>query len=211
MNRAQILKLFMGLIAVLAWVGLAFQLYIMLDNAPTIGFGPGNTIINYFSFFTILSNLLVAISLSCSLIVSRSKAGRFFSNPVTRSAIGLYIIIVGLIYSIALRKIWAPQGSQKIVDHIIHDAIPLLYFILWICFVPKQSLNWRHVFPWLIFPLIYFIYSLIRGSFTGWYPYPFLHAGEIGYGKVAINSIFVLTAFLGVGLLLIAFNKMRRS
>ncbi|MFZ5976285.1 MULTISPECIES: Pr6Pr family membrane protein [unclassified Hydrotalea] len=33
---------------------------------------------------------------------------------------------------------------------------------------------------WLIYPLLYLVYILIRGSFSGFYPYPFVNVLQIG-------------------------------
>ena len=39
------------------------------------------------------------------------------------------------------------------------------------------------------FPLLYVVYSLIRGPFVNWYPYPFLDPRIGGYGRVFLYSI----------------------
>jgi hypothetical protein len=57
-------KLIMAIIAVVTWFALALQLYILINNTP----GNGMTIIEaigrFFIFFTILTNLLVAVSIT---------------------------------------------------------------------------------------------------------------------------------------------------
>jgi hypothetical protein len=37
-------------------------------------------------------------------------------------------------------------------------------------FVSKQKLAWKDILPWLVYPLIYLIYILIRGASFGVYP-----------------------------------------
>ena len=40
-----------------------------------------------------------------------------------------------------------------------------------------------------IVPALYLAYVLIRGSISGWYPYPFMNPGVVAwYGAVAIRS-----------------------
>ncbi|HUR66460.1 MAG TPA: Pr6Pr family membrane protein [Chitinophagaceae bacterium] len=188
------------IIALLAWFAIVLQLYIMLGDAPAIGFSPFATIVNFLSYFTILSNLFVAITLSV-------KEGSVFSGNKIRSAIAVYIVIVGLVYNLVLRKVWSPHGWQLVADNLLHVAIPLLYVVFWYFFVPKGILKWKHLLPWLIFPLLYLVYSLARGALTGWYPYPFLNADQTGYSKVALNSSLVFAAFLIIGLAVIAINR----
>ena len=76
--------------------------------------------VNFFSYFTILTNSLIALCLSFILLKPSSSAGRFFSNPATLAAITLYIFIVGLTYNMLLRSTWAPTGLQKWVDEALH-------------------------------------------------------------------------------------------
>ena len=199
------------LIAAIGWFALILQLYVMLNTNAKNAIAVTTTVINFFSFFTILSNLLVAISLTASILFPNSKPGIFFSKPTTQSAIGLYIIIVGIVYSVALRKIWNPEGLQLVADRLLHDLIPLLYLFYWLLFTPKKVLQWKHVPYWLIFPAIYLAYSLIRGALVNWYPYYFINAQELGYGKVAITSLLVLAAFILLGLLLVFINRLGKA
>ena len=124
-----------------------------------------------------------------------------------QSALALYIFIVGLVYNLVLRGIVTLTGLDWIVDNLLHVIVPVLYVLYWLIFTPKKILQWKNILPWLIFPAVYLIYSLLRGPVADWYPYPFLHAGKLGYEKVAMNSFFVLAAFLIVGLGVIAYNR----
>ena len=200
-------KLTQVIIALVAWFAVILQLVIMMNNNAAARIGTLETISNFLSYFTILSNILVAVCLTTALIMPRSAMGRFFSNYKTQSALTLYIFIVGLVYNLVLRGIWEPEGWQLLADNLLHVVVPLIFLAYWLIFIPRKMLQWSDLFPWLIFPLLYLIYSLIRGAMTGWYPYPFLHAGNHGYGNVALNSFFVLIALLVTGLGIIALNR----
>ena len=162
---------------------------------------------NTISYFTILSNSLIAVSLSFSTFFPKTKLGIFFSNLSVQTAIALYIIIVFLVYNTVLRGIWKPAGWQLFLDNMLHVLIPILYILYWLFFITKEKLNWKNGLYWLLFPLVYLIYSLIRGSIVDWYPYPFLNAAKLGYGKVIINIITMLLVFLISGSVLIAINN----
>jgi hypothetical protein len=84
-------------------------------------------VIAYFSFYTILTNLIVAVGLTCSLLLADSRCGSFFSSPVLVSGTALYTAIVGALYSFLLRHLWNPEGSQKLADVLLHDVVPLAY------------------------------------------------------------------------------------
>lgn len=200
-------KLVMGIVAATAWFALIIQLILMLKTVNTAGFSTLKTLTNFFSYFTILSNLLVAVCLTSVLITPLSKAGSFFSKAGVQSGIAVYIFIVGLVYNLVLRSIWNPKGWQLVADNLLHVSVPLLYIIYWFFYTPKKVLHWKAILPWLLFPALYLAWSLLRGPVADWYPYPFIHAGNLGYVKVAINSLFVLIAILLTGLGLVAINR----
>jgi hypothetical protein len=196
-------KIFTVVLALIAWFGLGSQLYLTLQTPATTGYSILKTVTNFFSYFTVQCNILVALTLTAILL----KPGSSFSGHIFQSAIAAYIFIVGLVYNVVLRGVWDPQGLQLVTDNILHVAVPLLYIIWWLIFTPKRVLEWSDLLPWLVYPAVYLIYSLVRGLIVNWYPYPFLDAEKYGYAKVAINSVFVLIAFLVVGYGLIAINR----
>ncbi|MBK8553889.1 MAG: Pr6Pr family membrane protein [Ignavibacteria bacterium] len=74
-------------------------------------------------------------------------------------------------------------------------------------FVPKGELKFSISIHWLIYPLIYLLYTLIRGAFTGLYPYFFMNAGKLGYPVVFRNSGFITAGYIIIGLLVILSDK----
>jgi hypothetical protein len=72
-------------------------------------------------------------------------------------------------------------------------------------------LKWKDAFPWLWYPLIYCFYTLIRGSFADFYPYPFMDVLKLGYSKVVVNSMYITLAFLAVSFLLVGVGKLKRE
>ena len=175
--------------ACIAWFSIALQYYLTTGTA-----------INFFSYFTIQCNLLVALSLTFTSLSPNSKIGIFFSSLSVQSAIALYIFIVALVYNLILRSLFAWTGWQWFVDNKLHVIVPLLYILYWFYFRTKGSLKWQDGVYWVIYPLIYLMYSLVRGSMVHWYPYPFLHAGNLGYPTVLTNITMVIVVFLVAGL-----------
>jgi hypothetical protein len=195
-------------IALLAWFGLIMRLYLTATTSLAAGASRFQLIANYFSFFTILTNLLVAVGLTLLLSAPDSRWGSMFSRPVASSATAIYIAIVGVTYSFLLCDLWNPQGAEKVADVLLHDVVPLLYVAYWLIFVPKGWLRWKDVLYWLPYPMIYFGYSLIRGAITGWYPYPFIDVHSLGYARVLTNAAMLVFGFLALALLTVAGDRL---
>jgi hypothetical protein len=201
-------KPYMAALTILCWFALILQLYLVITHEVPPGMHLLGRIIRYFSFFTILSNLLVGISLTFLLVNPEAPLSGFFSRPSVQTAIALYISLVGLVYSILLREVWDPKGLQKVGDILLHDVVPVLYVLYWLIFTPKGLLQWKDALRWLIFPLAYLAYILFRGALSGIYPYPFLDVGSEGYPRVFLNIGLLLLALIGTGLLLIVVDQM---
>jgi hypothetical protein len=198
---------FMVLIAIVTWQALILQLNLNISNAAANGLTPLRAAWNFFSYFTVLTNLMVAICLSCVLISPSSPAGIFFSKPSTLTAIALYIFIVGLVYNVILRFIWEPTGLQKWVDEALHVVVPVLFVFSWLLFVIKGTLKWSHPFRWLVYPAVYLMYALLRGEYSGFHAYPFINTAELGYGRVLMNAGGLMLVFIATGFLFVAIDR----
>ena len=181
-------KTFAIALAGLTWASIGVQYYLGTGSA-----------INFFSFFTIQCNLLIAISLTISALSPESGPGRFFSSLSVQSAIALYIFIVGLVYNLVLRGMFVLTGWHWIVDNMLHVVIPVLYILYWLYFRSSGTLHWRDSLYWIIFPFLYLAYSLYRGSIVQWYPYPFLNAAHLGYQTVLTTISMVMVVFIVAG------------
>jgi hypothetical protein len=94
------------------------------------------------------------------------------------------------------------------VDAALHYATPILFLAFWLFAVIKGRLTLDVVPKMLVFPVLFAAYTLIRGPLAGWYPYPFLDAGSLGYGQVAANIFFLVAAFAALALLLVAIDRL---
>jgi len=56
----------------------------------------------------------------------------------------------------------------------------------------KKTIELKSLLKWLLYPIVYIALVLIRGSFSSFYPYPFLDVQTLGIGKVLTNSLFLL-------------------
>ncbi len=170
-----------------------------------------HTIIRFFSYFTILTNSLVAIYFTCLWLFPLTRLGLFFKQFSTTTAITVYILVVGIIYNLLLRNIWVVTGWGKVADELLHSFIPIYFLMYWIFFAERQKLKWGHALPWLYYPLVYLVYTLIRGTITHTYPYPFINVSKLGYQQTLINCLGVGLVFYGLFLLMIAISRRRSS
>jgi hypothetical protein len=198
--------------ALVAWFGLILQQYIIIDNTPGNGLTPIQAVWRFLIFFTVLTNLLIAIGLTVSLLNPSSRAGRFFAHPSITTATAVYIFIVGLVYNFILRGILHLTGRDRIADEVLHVIVPVLYLVYWYLFTPKRPLHWIQAVYWLWYPALYVVYALVRGKIGDFYAYPFINVTKLGYGRVALNSAVLMIVFLAVSLLFIAItNKLSRQ
>jgi hypothetical protein len=192
-------KVYLMAVVLLEWAALAVQLVVHLRTAPA---SPGEALLRFFSFFTILTNILIGIYFTALLFTLAGKQG-FFSRSSPQTASVMYITVVGLIYNLILRGDWHSSGLQAVLHDILHTAIPLLVIVYWALWVDTRGLQWRSIPSWLIYPAGYTIFVFVRGRFSGWYPYPFLDLGRLTTGAVIRNcagvlAVFVLFSFLFV-------------
>jgi hypothetical protein len=191
-------------IAILGWSAVILQIVLIARLFKDVGLPVTSGIVDALSYFTVVTNLLVAIVVTASAI--REKTDLFLTWPSTMTAVAVYIIAVGVIYSLFLRPLWSPVGLQLAADVALHGLMPILFPVYWLVFVPKGKLKWIQPVYWLVYPVLYVGYSLVRGFLIDRYLYPFADVATLGYHRVFINTGFLLLTFLGLGLTMVAID-----
>lgn len=198
---------FVAVAAVLGWVGLSIQLYLIFYSRWTLEASLLGGLVSFFSYFTVLTNTLVATVLTCELTSRESAARRWFLQPWVSSGVAVSIAVVGLAYSLLLRHLWHPEGWQWLADELMHDVMPLLFLAWWFCCVPKGTLRLWHIALWVVYPLVYFAYALLRGHLLAAYPYPFIDVDKLGYPQVLINAGGLLAGFVVIAVLVLGLDR----
>ncbi len=72
--------------ALLGWFALALQLFLMLDTAPAGSVALVRTLVTFFSFFTILTNLLVALVFTAAVFRPGPGWMEFLRRPSVQAA-----------------------------------------------------------------------------------------------------------------------------
>lgn len=190
-------------VALTALVGLALQfVFIQIDMQAT-----GATAVEaswrFVSYFTILTNMLVLV------VLGRVALG----HGVSQSLLGgttLAIVVVGVVYHLLLAQLNSMEGWRRVADQLVHTAVPLLALLLWIARLPRHGLQWPDAPRWLLWPMGYAVYALVRAQFDGFYPYPFLDVSDLGWPRVLLNAVGMAIAFLAAGLAMVALSRAGR-
>ena len=153
---------------------------------------------NVLSFFTIQSNIIVAVVL---LIAGLTSLGDHPTQrfEFVRGAAVAYIALVGVVYGVLLSGYQEElQTTLPWVDTVVHRIIPLVMVADWLIDPPRSRIEFRQALYWMIYPLVYLVYTLIRGPIVDWWPYPFLnpHHEDQGYGVVAIYCVGIAIGFM---------------
>jgi hypothetical protein len=196
-----------ALVGIAAWLGLIVQFYVTQTSPNLSNVSPFERTLRYFEYFTIITNLLVAVSLTGSLFLRRTRIGRFFARSSMATAAALYIAMVGLVYNLVLASSHEFHGAAQIANVLTHIVVPLAYFTYWLFFVLKGQVTWTMPLIWLIYPAVYVVYALVRASSTGRYPYPFLDVSRLGAQAVLFNTFALTVAFFAMGELFVVIDK----
>jgi hypothetical protein len=151
-------------------------------------------LLRFVSYLTIWSNVLVAWS-ALTLAAGADRDSRVWR------ALRLDAVLVclggGIVHFFLLRPILDLSGGAALADHLLHQVVPILAVVGWLVFGPRNRVGRSDLVPFLVVPGVWVVYTLIRGAFVDWYPYPFVNVTEHGYGVVAVNVI-------GVGVFMVA-------
>lgn len=177
-------RLFFGLLALIA---IGRQLAIHVDE--------GHSVVNFFSYFTNLSNIFAAVVLlrgAFSLIQDRDPTMR---EDIIRGVSVVCMALVGIVFSVLLRD--EDLGSLlPWVNAVLHYIMPVVIVLEWLYQPLKTKISLRQAAYWLVFPFLYVVYSIIRGAIVGWYAYPFFNPAQSGgAGGVALYCLAIFVVF----------------
>jgi hypothetical protein len=197
MARAFVIRAIAAVAALVGWAGLALQLLLIIEKL-----GPGLGLWRFVGFFTILTNIGAAAVATAVALGGRTG----LAGARARLMAATSILMVGFVYSVALRALWNPAGAQRLADVALHDATPLLWLVLWLL-APHPRLASREVL-WALLPAVFYVaYALARGAADGWYAYWFLNPAEQSPGELVTSVIALLVAFLCAATVLVAADR----
>ena len=183
--------------------------------------------VNFFSFFTIDSNILtVVVFLLGAVLLLRGSAvdPRWFA--VLRACVTAYMATTGIVYNTLLRGVELPQGGTlEWSNEVLHVVGPILVVLDWLFAPGRRRLEWTTIWAVVAFPIVWAVYTMVRGPFVldptsqaldpayviGWYPYPFLNplTAPLGYVSVAFYVVLIAAIIGGVGAAIIWVSRRR--
>ena len=181
-NRKRFLITYKVGFALLALIAMIAQLANGLENQDF------NTV-NFFSYFTVESNLFaVVIFLMSAQAIATKRQDKELES--LRGAATFYMLTTGVIYNLFLTGVGV-HTPLPWVNFVLHNLFPLVVLLDWLYDRPRRTFEPKSSLIWLSFPLVYAVYTLVRGHFTHWYPYPFIDVAKHGYGTVILNCLLL--------------------
>lgn len=140
---------------------------------------------NFFSFFTVQSNLYVCFYLVClgCAVLGAKRAQSIAFSPMVRLTVTTYILVTGMVYCGGIPMHMTPplywtdfyQSLLSVVQIVHHVVMPLLILVLFLLPPTNKKLRVRALPLVGVYPLAYSLVSIVRGAVSDppFYPYPF--------------------------------------
>jgi hypothetical protein len=196
-----------GLVAGVALLGVVVQLIGTATAGPALTEtfpSRGAQVANVFAYFTILSNLLVGVVFA--LLALRPERDTLGRRVLVLDAV-VAIAVTGIVYNLVLAQTVHLTGINQVATVLCHMITPVLAVVGWLLFGPRGRVTAQVVLLSSGYPLAWLAFTLVRGAFIAWYPYPFVDVVALGYGRVALNCVVVAALFLGLGFGALALDR----
>jgi hypothetical protein len=177
-------------IALMSWGALAAKVGAAVDEGvPAV-----RAIWISLRHFTNLTNLSIAVTFT-GLLVGWKR----FAN---QSLLGGIAVSSGLVLVTSYWLISSPfdlSSGADVADVLLNFVVPLAVLAFWFESVPKGKLTFRDPFLWLIYPLIYFDYAILRGAAEGVFAYRFINGIAVGWGRTFWTALLILACYFDAG------------
>jgi hypothetical protein len=203
MDRRAAARALFALTALAVVVALAVQLPLSAGNAASQFTRPGARVLNTFCYFTIQSNILVAITAGM-LAWRPERSSTVFAAVRLAALVGITVTFA--VFHTVLSGLQELAGAAAFTDFVFHTLVPLLAVAGWVAFGPRGLVSWRVAGYALLFPLLWGLFTLIRGPIVDFYPYPFIDVRSLGYPRVLVNVALVGVLFYALAAAAVALD-----
>ena len=212
MTSERTARIAFGLTSAIITFGLALQ----LGRSITAPSGEGSfestpdRIWNFFSYFTVLSNVTVAAT--TGLLAARLNRPSTLFRTLRLDGV-IAIVVTGIVFHLTLSDLQELTGWNALADFILHTLSPVLTGLGWLLLGPRGHLTRRIVLWSIVAPVCWLIYTLIRGAMVddragnAYYPYPFMNVQDHGYPVVLVNCALVAVLFLAIAFGTLALDR----
>lgn len=209
MDRRRSAGAFKALLLLFAAAGLALSFY------------PEASPLTLLVFFTIQSNLMMTVVFGYELSAGRRRRteAQWNTRAEIKGAVTLYVTITGMVYHFVLMETVSPftvmtdaQGVlvAEVGAFFLHYVTPAMAVLDWLVFDGKGRYKWRYAGVWLLYPVAYLAFVLIRGAVVTEYPYPFLNVASLSLRGTVMNIAALAGAFFLLGLAFVAVDRSLR-
>jgi hypothetical protein len=181
---------------VIGLAGLILQFCISIPASMEAGRSLLGSIIFVFSFFTILTNIGAVLVYTSLLSPTGYPWLPAFAGTRVQAGVAVSIALVFIIYATVLAQLWQPQGLFLLCDVLLHYVTPVLFVLWWLISGADGRTRWSDISWWVLYPIAYLIYALVRAPLAGEVPYPFLDVAKNGAASVAISAAAITGLFL---------------
>jgi len=147
----------------MALVGVVWELFGTLGRGPLLGDTTVDLVVHFFSYFTILSNILVGVTCAL-LLVDPLRDGRVFR--VARLDALLCIAVTGIVYNTVLAGLNELSVAGFFTNLLMHQAGPLLAVVGWLVVGPRPRIDAATVWWSVVAPLAWIVYVFVQGAFS---------------------------------------------
>lgn len=161
--------------------------------------------VNFFSFFTIESNVATAFVFLVGAVFLLRKIDDPKWFGIIRACATAFMTVTFIVYNTLLRGVNVADGLVvPWTNEVFHVIAPLLIVLDWILAPGRIRLEWKQVWFIVAFPVVWAVYTMIRGPLVynelghkpTWYPYPFLDPANSPEGYVSVAFYVVLIAVI---------------
>lgn len=162
---------------------------VLVDDDPP---GLGTRLARFIAYFTIQSNVLVALA---AVLLTREPQRDGPGFRALRLAGTVGITVTGLVHFFLLRPLLDLDGADWAADKLLHMVVPVLAVIGWFAFGPRPRVDRRAIAVAFAWPLAWLAVTLAVAGSTRWVPYPFLDFRAEGWGHVAVVCVGITALF----------------
>jgi hypothetical protein len=171
----------------------------------------------YFAYFSIIT----AIFAGALLLVVGVRALRNLEEgkrlEIAKLSLTVAMVVVGVVYHALLSDVANDVRDGDYVwpvfpNEFIHTYAPILIVLEYLVSQKTFNIRLRAALWVAVFPLVWLMFSVIRGSITNWWPYWFINPnGEAGLIGM-LSYIGAITAFfLTLGFIVLGVKKLLRK
>jgi hypothetical protein len=166
---------------------------------------------NVFTYFTVQSAIAAVVAFVLGAIVAFRREDDPQWLDLFRALVTTYILVSGIVFLTIVIQSSSRDYSMEVPwpSQVLHFYIPTIALLDWLTDTGKARLSWRFLRWVLPYPLVWGVFTLVRGSAVGWYPYFFLDPAQVsGPVETVLYCLVAVVLFLGIAAVLVATSRL---